>query len=133
MTLDEAIKHCKEKAKELRLEAEQVRDIGEVVSSTKQPYNEPVKACLECAKEHEQLAEWLEELKEWRKLRPVCAFDGYVVYKSRTEASDISDIEGYCDTCKHNDGYPTSAVCQGCVDFIQYERGGAEMQKGDIE
>ena len=69
MTLDEAIKHCKEKAKELRTEAEQLRDIGEVISSPKQPYNEPVKDCLECANEHEQLAEWLEELKELRKLK----------------------------------------------------------------
>lgn len=67
MTLDEAIKHCKEKAKELRIEAEQVRDIGEVISNPKQPYNEPVKNCLECAKEHEQLAEWLKELKERRE------------------------------------------------------------------
>ena len=63
MTLDEAIKHCKEKAEELRLEAEQVRDIGEVISSPKQPYNEPVKNCRDCAEEHEQLAEWLEDYK----------------------------------------------------------------------
>lgn len=66
MTLDEAIKHCEEKAKELRTEAEQLRDIGEVISSPKQPYNEPVKNCLECAREHEQLAEWLKELKTLR-------------------------------------------------------------------
>lgn len=63
MTLDEAIKHCKEKAEELRLKAEQVRDIGEVISSPKQPYNEPVKKCRDCAEEHEQLAEWLEDYK----------------------------------------------------------------------
>lgn len=64
MTIDEAIKHCKEKAEELRLEAEQVRDIGEVVSNPNQPYNESVRDCLECANEHEQLAEWLTQLKE---------------------------------------------------------------------
>lgn len=68
MTIDEAIKHCKEKAKELRTEAEQLRDIGEVISSPKQPYNEPVKDCRECAKEHEQLAEWLKELKAYQEL-----------------------------------------------------------------
>lgn len=68
MTLDEAIKHCKEKAEELRLEAEQVRDIGEVISNPNQPYNEPVKDCLECAEEHEQLADWLEELQYLRKV-----------------------------------------------------------------
>lgn len=44
MTLDEAIKHCEEKAKEL-----------------KNQYG-----CLACAEEHEQLARWLRELK-WRR------------------------------------------------------------------
>lgn len=41
MTLDEAIKHAKEKADENR---------------------KYTKECKECAEEHEQLAEWLEEL-----------------------------------------------------------------------
>lgn len=63
MDLDEAIKHCEEKAEELRAEAEEVRELGEHISNHKQPYNIPVKNCLECAKEHEQLAEWLKELK----------------------------------------------------------------------
>jgi hypothetical protein len=65
--LDEAIKHCEEKAKRLRTEAEQVRNIGELISNPKYPYNEPVKNCLECAKEHEQLAEWLKELKSFKE------------------------------------------------------------------
>ena len=88
MTLEEAIKHCEEKARELRTEAEQLRDIGKVISNPKQPYNEPVKNCLECAKEHEQLAEWLKELKdareelaEWDKHKLICANEGIVVYK----------------------------------------------------
>lgn len=67
MTLDEAIKHAEEKAKELREQAEQLRDIGERISNPKQPYNEPVKACLDCAEEHEQLAEWLKELKRYKE------------------------------------------------------------------
>ncbi len=108
MTLDEAIKHCKEKAEELRDEA-----IG--VDS------DEAQDCIECANEHEQLAEWLEELKDWRKLKAVCAFDGYVVYTSRSEVS-ISKVEAYCDTCKHRDGYPTSDVCQFCGAFHHYER-----------
>lgn len=41
MTLDEAIKHCKEVAIEYKAKGE----------------------CFECGKEHEQLAEWLEDLK----------------------------------------------------------------------
>lgn len=54
MTFDEAIIHAKETAKKLRA----------MTSVTNgKPYDE----CLECAKEHEQLAEWLEELKERRE------------------------------------------------------------------
>lgn len=44
MTLDEAIIHSREVAKEKRSEG-----------------------CIECAKEHEQLAEWLKELAERRE------------------------------------------------------------------
>lgn len=66
MTLDEAIKHADEKAEELIKQAEQLRDIGEALSNPKQPYNEPVKACRDCAEEHRQLAEWLKELKQLR-------------------------------------------------------------------
>lgn len=111
MTLDEAIKHCKEKVEHLRNGVRTCQSM----SATEQA------DCLECANEHEQLAEWLEELKDWRKLKPVCAFDGYVVYTSRSEVS-ISEIEAYCDTCKHRDGYPTSDVCQYCGAFHHYER-----------
>lgn len=44
MTLDEAIKHC-----------------DEVIEK---------EDCSKCAKEHEQLKEWLEELKELKNLQP---------------------------------------------------------------
>lgn len=54
--LDEAIKHCKEKAEEKRKDYERAC-----------AYNLPSEGCLECAKEHEQLAEWLTELKERRE------------------------------------------------------------------
>ena len=58
LTLDNAIKHCEEKAKELRQEAEdKYFPIIEDAEKTD---------CLECAEEHEQLAEWLKELKQLR-------------------------------------------------------------------
>lgn len=57
LSLDEAIKHYEEKAKELReqpfKEKMNIEDIAE---------------CEECAEEHEQLAEWLKELAEYQKL-----------------------------------------------------------------
>ena len=52
MTLEQAIQHCHEKAKELRAEA------------VLQAHNPE---CEECASEHEQLAEWLTELKARRE------------------------------------------------------------------
>lgn len=52
MTLDEAIKHCEETAKEIRWQAVKERmDI------------EGVAECETCAEEHEQLAEWLTDYK----------------------------------------------------------------------
>lgn len=55
MTLDEAIKHCKEKAKDLRQQADFIQ------------VQEEMDDCYECAQEHEQLAGWLTELKERRE------------------------------------------------------------------
>jgi len=55
MDLDEAIKHCDEVAKrERKLYEEELTDCLE--------------GCIKCAKEHEQLAEWLKELKAYREL-----------------------------------------------------------------
>lgn len=62
MTLEEAIKHCEEKAKELRDDCDYCYD----------HWNDDEKAIIEghieCASEHEQLAEWLKELKRRREL-----------------------------------------------------------------
>ena len=55
MTLDEAIAHCEQKAKELReLPLKQRMDLVELAD------------CEQCAEEHEQLAAWLKELKVLR-------------------------------------------------------------------
>ena len=64
MTLDEAIKHCDEKAEELKEKAEsniiEITKEGEIRVYDGKEYDD----CLECAKEHEQLAEWLTQLKQ---------------------------------------------------------------------
>ena len=57
LTLDEAIKHCEEKAKEQRIIA--------INSSYSETY---IADCLECASDHEQLAAWLRELKTLREV-----------------------------------------------------------------
>lgn len=64
MTLDEAIKHCEEKAEELREEAKELCEINGKLTG----HNINSKFdCLECAEEHEQLAEWLKDYKRLLK------------------------------------------------------------------
>jgi predicted glycoside hydrolase/deacetylase ChbG (UPF0249 family) len=58
MTLEDAIKHCREVAKENR---EQYKEYPE-----QDGYIERFYDCLECAQEHEQLASWLKELQAFR-------------------------------------------------------------------
>ena len=54
MTIDEAIAHEKEVAKQKYKDA---------MLCHSNPNDEKLDGCIECAREHEQLAEWLEELK----------------------------------------------------------------------
>ena len=57
MTLSDAIEHCKEKAEKMRISAD-LCNLGTEIQSE----------CIKCAEEHEQLAEWLTELKEVHEL-----------------------------------------------------------------
>jgi hypothetical protein len=57
MNLSEAIDHAREEAKTQRNNAKSWDSANE---------EEKKQNCLECAKEHEQLAEWLTELKKFR-------------------------------------------------------------------
>lgn len=61
MTLDEAIKHCKEKADELN---------KEVLNQANLCNAREMAECQECAREHEQLAEWLKDYKQLIDERP---------------------------------------------------------------
>ena len=56
MTIEEAIKHAEEVAEEKEKEGKLLCD-SEAGSI----------GCLKCAEEHRQLAEWLKELKRYRK------------------------------------------------------------------
>lgn len=60
MKLEEAIKHAKDVATKKYRQAMLHRANAE---------DEKLDRCIECMKEHEQLAEWLEELEELRKYK----------------------------------------------------------------
>lgn len=101
MTLDEAIKHCKEKAEKKRKDYEQAC-----------AYNIPSEGCLKCAEEHEQLAEWLEDYKRLLEETP---------HDNRTERAlliiDRLYTEGHINNMEQG-------VLRRCILFS--EKGGAE-------
>ena len=74
MTIDEAIKHCEE-------EAEKYMEYGIETE------------CYQCGKEHEQLAEWLTELKEAKRLLRLAVDD------FRRVTQGCLGIQ--CDSCPH--------------------------------
>lgn len=86
MTLDEAIKHCLEVAGEQqeRADSAELIDILDGLD---------VEACKECAADHRQLAKWLTELKEARRLLKAAVEDN-----KRVLRENFGDI---CQFCKH--------------------------------
>lgn len=75
MDLDEAIKHCEEKAEELKRDS--------------QKHNIWVaEQCLKCAEEHEQLAEWLRELNRLRMTMELIKKNYILVQKGARDNPD---------------------------------------------
>ena len=83
MTLDEAIKHCLEKAEE----NDNCADKCEAVYGEG---NGIIEACRECAADHRQLAEWLTELKEAKRILKA-AVEDINFY--------VDCYEAHCDEC----------------------------------
>lgn len=101
MTLDEAIKHCEEKAEELN---------KEVLKQANLCNAKEVADCQECAKEHEQLAEWLKDYKrlleeqrpqgEWIKKVDEAGFISHICSEcgAEIEVEDPKD-DKFCFNC----------------------------------
>ena len=88
MTLDEAIRHCEEVAEQKEHDSVELIDMLDELD---------VDACKECAADHRQLAEWLKELKEAKRLlnEAVLAF--------RIMGEDIDCHFNYlCEKCPLN-------------------------------
>lgn len=66
MTISEAIKHCKEVAEENESKADRIEQLH---------LSGNAEGCRECASDHQQLAEWLKELKALREVCTSKAFD----------------------------------------------------------
>ena len=109
MTIDEAISHAREVAECQKMSARLIEDnayIPESVDKEAITYGNTI-----CAKEHEQLAEWLEELKQYRAIgtseeclaavekqtakKPMHVTNSYFGYQKHKEHV------GYCPDCGH--------------------------------
>lgn len=109
--LDEAIQHCHEKAEHLR---EGVR-ISQSMTAAEQADR------INCAEEHEQLAEWLTELRDRREGKAAC---------KNCEHEIRSSDEYPCVACKQNftDKYrPKKKTASGENDW--YDIPAEEMTK----
>lgn len=67
MTLDEAIKHCEDVANRERELYKMCPEDCDGSSDCRELKHGKDRGCLKCAEEHEQLAEWLKELKRYRE------------------------------------------------------------------
>lgn len=89
MTIDEAISHAEEVAEVLEKKANTYGIKQAYIPKSREPVD-----CISCAADHRQLAEWLQELKEAKRLLKLAILDIY--HKCGCENSD-------CDICANNE------------------------------
>lgn len=126
MTIDEAISHAREVAECQKMSARLIEDnayIPESVDKEAITYGNTI-----CADEHEQLAEWLEELKQYRAIgtseeclaavekqtakKPMHVTNSYFGYQKHKEHV------GYCPDCGHQVEEPYG--CPNCLRKIDW-------------
>ena len=108
MTLNEAIAHARKVAENNIRDSKYTK-----ISNNKQMNDKYVLGCIECAKEHEQLAEWLEELKKYREIGTVeeCRVAAEKKAKKPVEMKP---------TDKLLNGYFVCPICGGLVGMDEY-------------
>ena len=94
LTIDEAIKHCLEVAEKNESKAQKIG--CQFLGTTK---DREATECRECAADHRQLAEWLTELKEARRLLK-WAVEGF--RKLGASLNNDGECDGDCLYCPIN-------------------------------
>ena len=115
MTLDEAIVHAREVAERNRNQYKNCpSDRTDIRHQT----------CEECAEEHEQLAEWLEELKKYREIGTVeeCKNSVLKILEAYNKAIDdfserIKQVT-YTSGTESDEYYKIHAICERDIDEI---------------
>ena len=104
MTIEDAIQHCKDEAHVLFQHSAKHRTGTE-------------DSCYECAKEHEQLAEWLTELKQRREAEITAPpkSNGDRIRQMTDDEELLSAIGTGCYRCVYNNGECDSGYGEGCI------------------
>jgi Zn finger protein HypA/HybF involved in hydrogenase expression len=115
MTIEEAIEHCKEVAKESKAAA---------LSYARENAYETAISCKACGQEHEQLAEWLTELKQRREQQKrgrwiPTEYDGYADGYPVYDAFE-------CSECGHEHNGEEDTLTAFCPDCGAKMDGGAD-------
>lgn len=129
MTIDEAISHAREVAECQKMSARLIEDnayIPESVDKEAITYGNTI-----CAKEHEQLAEWLEELKQYRTIGTVeecrAAMERQNPRAAITEKEDTGTTRYICPTCGMYMGWSTGSFparyCWKCGQKLDWSDG----------
>lgn len=88
MTIDKAIAHAREVAKQKYAE-------GMLCHANPNDYK--LDGCIKCAEEHEQLAEWLEELKALRILSMMTTTNDFIARQVGYEAGYHKAIDDFVE------------------------------------
>ena len=116
MTIDEAIKHCKDVAIEKREEAEETYRafcLYSLNAEAESTFVDECEECEKCAEQHEQLAEWLEELKEYKELE-----EQEMLIKLPCKIGDTVYIIG----CKYRHGIQEKWINTGKFEYSDLEK-----------
>ena len=127
MTIDEAI------TRERQLAKEQRRHIGTFYSKIMGYDDEYIKKCEVCAEEHEQLAEWSEELKMYKEVGTVegyksaieCYNEEYTMRKSNKQYNNAID-----DFVKFANTMPTVEEEDGTIRPMWLEEMAEQLKAG---
>ena len=118
MSIDESIAHEREVAKEIYVEA---------MLCHANPNDEKLDGCIERGKYHEQLAEWLEELKELRKIKEDYAKGMQTSYAKFMYDKAIDDFVNFANTM------PTVEEEDGEIRPMRLEEMAERLKAGGIE
>lgn len=117
MTLDEAIIHARKVSK----------DNIEKAKEFCKPQDYMFGVCEKCSKEHEQLAEWLEELKKYRSLGTVEELreaNEKQIPKKAEMLDKICDEVRNCPSCGNITGYHGKEFyCKKCGQNLDWGEG----------